>query len=215
MNHTIIAIISFSIILPVVIGIVRVKNINNAYYPFLWLIGLAFLNELISFFLIKKGLSNAINSNVYYLLEGLLITYQFKRWQLFRRSEKMYALITLVLLLWWIIENVYVQSITIFCSYYVMFHSFLIVLMSITMVNHLLAREKHELRKNAIFVICVGFIVYFTNAVLIEAFYLYKISASLLFQKVMMRIMAFINLLTNLLYVFAVLWMPRRQRFSF
>lgn len=215
MNQVLIAIISFSIMIPAVIGLIRFHEIGHAYYPFLLLVWLAFFNEVLSFLLIRKHHPNAVNSNIYYLLEGLLLVVQFKKWQLFTASSRAYPLLIGLFLLTWCVENFIVGSVALFPSYFIILHSYLLSLVSISMINKLLVQEKRNLLKNSIFILCVGFILYFTSAVLVEAFYLYGVSASKSFQTAIVRIMSFVNLFTNLLYTLAFLWMPKKQRFSF
>ena len=165
--------------------------------------------------MIKHGKSNAINNNLYYLLEGLLVVYQFKSWKLEPGSKYVYPGLVALLIIVWLAEILVFSSISVFASWFLIFYSYMITLLSITMTTNLLLKERKVLVKNSVFLICVGFIIYFTNAILVEAFYLYGVSASKVFQTAVVRIMTFINLFTNLLFTLAVLWIPTKQRFSF
>jgi hypothetical protein len=214
MNMDLVLALSFSVCLPGVIGFVRFKKINQTYYPFLLLIWLGMVNETVTYFLVKQGKSNAINNNLFYLLESILITYQFKQWGLFDKAKKVYATLLIALLASWTAEIMVFRKPGEFASYFIILHSFVIVFMSISMFNFLLVKEKRKLLKNSIFIICMGLVLFFTCAVLVEAFYLYGLTSSSQFQAAVIGILTFINLLTNLVYALAILWMPRRHGFS-
>lgn len=89
----------------------------------------------------------------------------------------------------------------------------LIVLMSINMINRMLVDGKKKLIQNPLFLILIGFIVFFTYKALIEIFWVYGLNASRDFRLEVYRIMAYINLAVNIIYAIAVLWMPRKREF--
>ena len=203
------------IILPGIIGVIRYKEIDKAYYPFLYLLWLGSANEILSFVLIKNGESNATTVNVFLLIESLLICYQFFSWQLFKGFEKLFIPLIFVLALFWVLETFVLRSFKVFASYFIILHSFTNVLLSVFMINVLIAKEKKKMLKNSVFLICLGLIIFFTYAVLVEAFYLYGVSSSIEFQRAVVSVMVIINLVTNFLYTLAVIWMPKKQKFSF
>src|ERR1044072_7179021 len=96
MNLLIGRIIAFSIAIPATLGLVRFKKSERSFLPFLWLMWLSIINELVSFIAIKTGHSNAVNYNVFTLVEGLLITWQFNKWKLFERLQVLYKGILIV-----------------------------------------------------------------------------------------------------------------------
>ena len=215
MNFYVVAVLSFSIFIAGLIGLVRIRRIDEVYYPFIFLLWLGIINELLAYFIVRQGKSNAINANLYYLLESLIIIYQFKRWNFYRAPPTIFYTLGIAVSFFWIGENFLFGRIQEFSSYFIIFHSFIIVLLSVRMINTLLARQSKKLLRNSIFVISTGFIIYFTYAALVEGFYLYGLSSGTLFRIYVSRILVFVNLFTNLLYALAVLWMPKKQRFSF
>ncbi len=64
---------SFSIYIAGILAIIRLKKINKVYYPFLICIWIGCINELLTFLLYKQHNTSAINSNIYILVESLLI----------------------------------------------------------------------------------------------------------------------------------------------
>ena len=216
MNKAIGDIFTLSIAIAAIIGWIRFKKINPAYYPFLFLIWIGLINELISIAIIYivKGNSTALNNNLYSLLESLIITWQFKKWKLFHQASKLFLGIIIVFILLWGIEVFFIADINHTGPYFRVTYSFIIILMSLSMINIILANERKNILKNPIFLICLAFSIYFTYSVIIWSFWLYGLSLSKEFLKNLTAILFYINLFSNLIYALAVLWMPTKHRFS-
>lgn len=210
MNWTIAHIATWSIVIAGVIGIFRIKEMDPAYYPFLILTFIGIGNETLSYLLVFNGMYTTVNNNVYVLIEGLLIGLFFDSVRLFRKQRTL--LITLFSLLFvWILE-VSLRGINTRFNYFRIFYSFIIVLLSINMINKLLLSEKRGLLRNSMFLFCIAFIIYFTLKVLQNAFWIYGLNKnSNSFLGAMLDIHTWVNLLTNLIYALAVLWIPRKQ----
>ena len=61
--------LSYTILIPVIAAMVRYKAVLKEYHPFLWIIWLGLFNESVSMLSIYTIRSNAVNSNIYVLLE--------------------------------------------------------------------------------------------------------------------------------------------------
>lgn len=214
MNYTLAAIFSFSIGIAGIIGVIRFNKINPIFYPFIFLIWLGLVNEIISFLLIRSGYSNAVNSNIYVLLESILIAWFFKYQGLFNEKYWNFAGVIILLVTLWVVQNFIISSIHRFTSYFNVVYSFIIVLMSIHLINRLIIREKRMIVRNPIFIICIGFILFYLCAVLIEIFWIYGLNSSKEFRFQVYQIMTIINLIVNLIYALAVLWIPRKQEYT-
>jgi hypothetical protein len=211
MNFNLIVILSFSIAVPAIAGWVRFSTIRPAFYPFIFLLTCGLVNETTSFVVTRNGGSNAINSNIYALVEGVLITVFFQANGLFRKNRTMVYSILLYLVLLWIIDKMIVADIRRFSGYFTLGASFVYVLMSISMINRMTLVEQQSLAGNSLFVIALCFIFFFTYALLLEIFWLYGLDASRQFRLRVYRIMAYINAGVNLVYTLAVVWIPRKQ----
>lgn len=214
MNYTLIVIFSFSIFIAVIISIVRFRFISRSFYPFVYCLWIGLINEGISYFITLSGHTNAVNNNIYILIESILIVWQFKRWGLFRRRRYLFGLIIFLFIGVWLIENFIVSHITLIGSYFRVTYSFIIVLLSIHLINELIVKERGNLLKNAIFLFCVTFVIYYTYKVFVEIFWLYGLNSSKNFRIRVYDILAYINLLSNLIYALAILWIPKRQKFT-
>jgi hypothetical protein len=213
MNHTLVLIFSFSIIVPAIIGIVRFNKINQIYFPFLLCIWIGMLNELINVLLINfLHVSNSVNTDIYCLIEALLYTWLFRNLNLFQHT-KQYILLMSFLCTAWLIDNFIISKITWFDSYFTIVYSLVIVLMSITIINRLIVQQINLLA-NSTFLICSALIIYFTLLALMEIFWLYGLNSRSTFRLNIYRIMAYINLTVNLIFAIAILWMHRKQEFT-
>jgi hypothetical protein len=204
---------SFSVAIAAIIGLVRLKKIDKAFIPFIMLMWLALLNEIVTPFISKQTGSNAVNTNVYCLLEAILITIFFKKLGLFQKTQKWFAIVLILFIGVWIIENFFISKITQFGSYFIIVYSFGVALMSISMVNRLILQEKKSLLYNSVFLICVGFIIFYTYAALVEIFWVYGFKPNSNFSAYVYRILTYINLFINLIYALALIWIPVKRNY--
>ena len=214
MLYSILSSLSFSIYIAGIIGVVRFKKINHQYYPFLYSIWLGCLNELISISLANKFSNSSISNNIYILVESILLIYFFKNLGLFNSRKIIFYGILASFICEWLIENFILGQISVFNAYFSIFSSFVIVLMSISTINELIIRNSSRVFANATFLLCLGFIVFFTYQVLVYAFWIYGAQSDTGFLLNIFTILIYINLLTNLIYALAVLWMPKKLEFT-
>lgn len=214
MKFTLIDLFSFSIFIASVIGWVRFRQIHPTYYPFLYCTWLALANELLGYFLINYGYSNAININIYVLAEALLYTWQFRKWDVMERYRNLVLILVPVLIVFWGVEAFLIAGIRHTITYFRIFYAFILVLFSIDTLNHQVLSERTAILKNPVFLICIGFMVYYTFTVIIGVFWIYGFGGSSSFRRHMVWILIYINLVVNLVFALAVLWMPKKLRFS-
>src|SRR5205823_3796512 len=200
MSYHVTLIFSFSILIASAIGWARFKKIDPAYYPFLYCLWIGFMNEIISYILITNHESNALNNNIYVLFEPLLLLWLFKNWGSFNRMPHLFTALLILLPLLWLIENFFIATITRFTFYYRILYCFIIVLLSIHTVNRLIMTERKNILKNSVFLLCIGFVIYYTFSVLVQTFWLYGLNVSREFTIKVIIILLAINLFANLIY---------------
>jgi hypothetical protein len=214
MYQTLLEISSYSVGIGALIGLVRFKQVSSTYFPFILLLWVGLLTEIITIFSIDLFKSNAVTSNIYVLVESLLILWFFKNLEPDRKNNLRFNILALLFLAAWITDNFFISRITRFSSYFRILYSFITVLMSIHMINRLILEERSGIIKNSIFLITIGFIVFFTYKTLIEIFWVYGLNASRDFRVEVYRIMIYINLAVNLIYALAVLWIPKKREYT-
>ena len=196
--------LNYSILIAAIIGIIRFKSIIRDYYPFIFIIWLGFFNETLSLVLIFTLGRNTINSNIFVLLEYLLIVYQFYKWNN-KKGLKKYVILALLGLAVWSADNLVLNSITHNNSLFRAFYSFLVVFFSIDQVNKLVIYERGPLFKNPMFIICITFLLYYGFKAFVESYNMFHLGLSKTLLRDLWIILYFVNGIANLLYAIAVL----------
>ncbi|MFL5740654.1 MAG: hypothetical protein ACJ75B_10585 [Flavisolibacter sp.] len=213
MKYYVVISFSLSILIAAIIALVRFKSISRVYYPFIYCLWIGSVNEILAVILEQRGMHTLMTNNIYVLLESLLLVWLFKNLSLFRYRPKLYYLLIGLFICGWIAENFVFDSITHNCIYFRIGYSFVVVFMSIHVLNGIITYNDKKLLVNATFMLCTAFIIFFTYKILVYAFLIYGSAASMSFIIHLFLIMVYVNLGTNLLYALAVLWMPRKVEY--
>ena len=211
----------FSILIAAIIALVRFNKISKCYWPIVFCIWVASLNEILSYLLVINGHYTSVNNNIYVLAEALLFFTFFKNMGIFKKIPWSFRIFMGSMVLLWLWENGVQGKITYVSSLFRITYSFFIVLMSITVINKLLILDMYRplemdsrgILRNPVFLICVGAIVFFTFKVLVEIFWLYGLDHSNAFRMKLYDILIYINLVKNGIYALAVLWMLPKQKY--
>jgi hypothetical protein len=215
MKPFLIFLISQTILLPIIAGLIRLRRIGKSYQPFYILLWIGFLTEVISFILIKHyHRSNSIPINLYTLVEWTLIAWQFHVWGFLKQKVWVFYALLMAVALFWAIENLVFGKITDFSPYFCSSYAFGIVLLSIRTINFMITHDRNLFR-NTKFLICIGFIIYFLYMIL----YYWASAVSMYGKSVasstsIFYLMAYINALTNIIYAIAFLLIPARVKFT-
>jgi hypothetical protein len=205
--------LKYSLGIAALIGIWRFRKISVVFLPFLLFLWLGFANEIVSEVTARVWRNTTLNNNIYVLLEACLILWQFQKWGLFQRQKAFVPVLLLSFVTFWCVEIFVNYHYLYVASYFRIFYSFVIVLMSIHMINFIIVSESRSLLKNPIFLICIGFIIFFTYKILIEIFWVYGLNGSRDFRNNVYMIHSLINFFSNIIYALAALWVPRKQIF--
>lgn len=203
--------LSYSILIPAIAAMVRYKVVLKEYHPFLWIIWLGLFNESLSMLSIYTIRSNAVNSNVYVLLEYALILLQFYKWNESKAGK--YIFLALLGVAIWLSDNFIINHISQNNSLFRVFYSFVVVFFSIDLLNRTLIFESGPVLKNAMFLIAITFLIYYGFKAFVESFNMVHLGLSKDLLKMLWKILYFVNVFANLLYTAAILWMPTKQKF--
>lgn len=207
--------LSLVILFPFISGLVRLKNIRNMYLPFIALIAVATVTELASFVTIKHYENNSPVINIYSLAEYGLIIYQFYCWRYYSRTKKWYPVFGVFCMLIWIIENLVIGHITYVGPVFRVSSAFVLVILSINEINYLLIHENRNLLKNARFLICTGFLIYFLYQILLEgSIYISQQEKNATADRII-ELSMYINALANIVYGIAAWLIPKKTLFNF
>lgn len=214
-SYTTAVILSLSILVAGIIGIVRFAKIDNKHKPFIYLIWIGCINEGLSIYLAFNGHHTIVNGVIYDLCESLFLLWFFKNLGVFKSRRYLFYFLGSLFVVIWIVETFLKNRFgTSFTYYFNVAYYFVVVLLSIRVINNLLFTEK-ELLKNSTFLICVGLIIFFTYGIISRMFWLYGLKNSTAFVMNVQSIYMLINVLSNLIYALAVMYMRKRQAFTF
>jgi hypothetical protein len=207
--------VSQTVLIPLLIGLIRFNRTVASFQPFLLLLALAFISEAIGFICIRVlNASNAVPSNLYGLAESLVILYQFYVWGFLKRKHVLFIVLVSGISTVWITENLIFNKIETFSPFFRVSYAFIIVLLSINEINFLIVRDNKNLLKNSRFLICLGFITFFIYQIIYEATCFVEPDSSVLLLKIVSMFNS-INAFVNLLYAIAVLYIPVKEEYYF
>jgi len=205
---------NYNVVIAAIIGLVRFKVILKSYRPFVYFNCVAILNELVSWYTAKTFRNNAVNSNIYVLIEFVLLLWLFKNWGEHQRKIKFYVFLFVAASIVWTIDSFIYHPITQFSSVYRIFYSFILIFLSIDQLNYIITTERKNVLKNARFIICSAFIIYYSYKAIWETFYMIELSFKESLYVNIMYILIFVNFFLNLVYALATLWIPTKQKFT-
>ena len=214
MNYVLNIITSYSIVLPAVVAIVRFSKIGSIFIPFVICIWVGLANELLSTGMIRWIGSNAINSNSYVLIEALLLLWLFFRWRTIAKSTGLFPVLLIVMIVVWTMDNVVLSEITRFNSWCRIFYATCILFLAIVELNKILFLPNVKVSQDAAFIICCGFVLYYTYKVVVEAFWIYGLNDTPAFRKDVYVMMDIINLIVNVLYTYAIIWIRKNKIYT-
>jgi hypothetical protein len=214
LSYTAVVVLSYSVFIAGIIGILRFSQIQKMYRPFIYLIWAGCLCELLSTYFAYAYHNNLAVGSIYSLCESLLLLWFFNRLGTFKHRNKILYTLVVVFIIIWLVDNVFSSRLNEKVTFYFdIFYAFIVVLLSIRALNELLFTEK-EFLKNPTFLISVGLIIFFTYIIIVKLFWLYWLRESVHFLMNVQSIMALINCFSNLIFALAVLWMRKRRPFT-
>ncbi|HEY6953969.1 MAG TPA: hypothetical protein VI385_01940 [Flavisolibacter sp.] len=213
-SYTVAVVLSFSIFIAGIIGIFRFADIREIYRPFIYLVWIGCVTEVLNTYFAYVYHNNLAISAIYSLCESLFLLWFFSRLGLFKKRSRLLYLIGGLFVTIWLVDTFLSSHLTQNLPFYFdIIYSFTIVILSITAINNLLFTERALLR-NPTFLICIGLLIYFTYIIIQRTFLLYGLNDSIDFRRSVQRILALVNCFSNLVYAVAVLYMHKRKAFT-
>jgi len=201
-----------AVVIPFLMGVLKYRKMDDSFRPFIFLLFAGVLTELSSVILIiLLHRSNAPAINLYSLAECIIILLLFHKWGLFRDRKMHFYLLLVVCIIFWVVEEIIFGGIYNFVPFFRIFYSFIIVLISINRVNYIiLVNAGRTLFRNAKFLLCIAFIIFYIYQILYEAAYFVSdhTGESYSVTNNIISLFGYINLLVNLLYIAAVYFIP-------
>jgi hypothetical protein len=218
MDDTLRFILSLSIGFAVIIGIVRFRRIDSAYYPFIYNIIIALLVEILNRILTVRGHPSAfmLLLNIFSYIDFFLFLWLFHNWGLFNRKKSTFIAIAVTFFIIWLLNNILVTGFVKHNLYFFILYSFALIFFSVNTFNKAVVHERSSIFRNPKFWICLGIIIFYSFFIVTVStgLSLFMHNVSVEFRRGLQAISVFSNLLVNLLYAVAVLWIPRKKNFT-
>lgn len=209
---TIHIIFNLSVLIPAVAILLKKRSDVYSVWPFFAYIYIGLANDLFGYWRVLRQQGNMVSANVYTLLAFILLVIQFSMWS--RKPILRFWVIISAGIVVWFVDNIALHSLKDNNSLFRMFYAISIVLLSMDLINRLIAFERNPLLTNPVFMICIGFILFFGCKAFLEAFNIVDAGFSSFFYKRLFFILSIINGLSNLLYAYAILCIPRKREFT-
>ncbi len=214
MKPTLYELYSFSIAIAAILAIVRYKRIYPGFRPFLFVCWAALATEIVCYLLVHQRNYTFIPYGIYSIIESVLITWFFRKLGVFDRRPYWFILLIIFYLLAWLTEIIFFKGMSRNMTWFRLEYSFVLILLSILLLSKELSVQRTFLLKSPVFLICIGFLLYYTCTVIAGVFELYGYGGSVTFRRQVQLILIYANLIVNLIYAVAVLCMPRHLRYS-
>ncbi|OQP66920.1 hypothetical protein A3860_00740 [Niastella vici] len=217
MDDTLRFIFSLSIGFAVIIGIVRFRRIDPSYYPFIFNCIAALAVEILNWRLTETGHPSAFIFvlNVFSYIDFFLFLWLFHNWGLFNRNKSTFLTIAGIGFLMWIVENVTTGFVK-HNYYFFILYAFALIFFSVNTFNKMVVHERNSIFRNPKFWICLGIIIFYSFFILVVTtgitLIVHKVSVQ--FRRDLQAIGVFSNLLVNLLYAVALVWVPRKKHYT-
>jgi hypothetical protein len=148
-----------------------------------------------------------INWHVFNLAECMLLLTQFYYWQRFNNKRVFFLALLSIALADWLTENFIISSIYTFHTVFLISYSFIIVLLSINTINHQVVNYNRSISRNALFIICVAFVIFFIYTIVVYTILATNKNHIKAFSNVF-EIQVYINALANFLYAVGIYHIP-------
>lgn len=212
--YTLFVVFSYTIVIAAIIGLIRFRKIIRTYRPFIYIVCVSFLSEVLSTVSSVYFNTNAVIVNIFIIIECYLWLWQFYCWDAFKRRPMHLLLLSFLLTFVWIVENIVMHKITEFSSAFRISYAFALVFLCVDQINLMIVNEKKSLLRSSKFLICLGITFFYSYKIMVEPFYLFHVDLSETFETYLYMIPVFINVFVNLIFGLAALWIPTRQRFT-
>ncbi len=207
LSFTIIAAMSLFIAVPAFMAWARFSSVPPAFYPFLVLLATGLLNELLSIVLIRIHGNNIAGYNIYALWLAACTLWQLYRW----RQAAAFGVVLVLLVLAWLAEWYFRFSVqNQYFSWFIILRSLSICIISIYVAGRRIQLVNHIIYRDAVFLICSAFIIYFAYALLTELYQVWYFSIKNSWHYYIAGIMSAINFFVNCIYLIAVICIPPR-----
>ena len=201
--------------IPIIIGFIKFKKIDNRYKPFIYLLAIYSLFEITSLTLVRFNQIAIVTilMNFFVLFDFLFLYMLISFWEGRELKWLQYIILAIGVAIW-ISDNFLINSILRTNSIFRIAYSFIICIKSIDLINKQFMSTIRNLRRNPFFIIGLTFLMFYSYKIIFETIYFINIFKNQNVSYNAFGILIIINLISYLLYSIAILCMEKKIKLS-
>lgn len=158
-----------TVLIPIVFYLFRFKDIKQLYFPLFIYLLVKEATEIVSYILIHfYHTSNAVPYNLMFLLDAVLLTWQYYNLGAFKTRRQLYNMLQVFWVILWASDMFLIGSILEFNIVYRVSSCFILVFIAASLISTIAVKARYNLYRNTAFIICVLFACWFTYNILFE-----------------------------------------------
>lgn len=207
---------SLSVVIPLTAGLIKYKKIPSIYKPFLYFIFTsAFIEFLAEYVLFLTEFKDVVLLyNLYFLVEAYILLLLFKRWDVFKKKPSLFIAFIALFIIIWIAEFLIRDNIKHINSVFVISYSFVIIVLSLIIINQCQNNYTKKLIHDPRFIICISFLIFYAYTIFTESFSINPLLTSKAFRWKLLHMLNIVYAIANLLYFFGILAMPKKLSYN-
>ncbi len=209
------SICSFTALLPLFVGIFRLKKVNQIYKSFINYVIISSLIEIIgsSLVIFRQNDSSRILSNIYVLFESLAFLILFNHWGILKKRNENF-IFSVIFLSTWIFDNFVLNPINLVNTLHIIIYSIITVFLSVSLFQKSYITSEKNSFKDPLTIISSTLIINYSYRSIFESLYLFKLDLSNNFYLSAFVILIILNVLSNCTYTYAIRCMSLRRKLS-
>ena len=215
MTYLLIDILSYSVLPAAIVGIYRYRTMTKEYRLFVWYLFAAFVNEVCSTVCNYCIHSNALNSNIFILIEWLVLLGFFRA--IGSLQQRILYLTTMCIgVVVWLVEHLVYVNLTTFTHVFRIAYACIFVFIAMFTLGKLAVQQHKSILNNASFIICCGLAIIYAYEAIVEVLYAmpFNTTASQAFELNVFLVPAIINVLCNIIFLIGCICIPTKQKFT-
>lgn len=193
-------------------GIAYYKRLQKRYLPFALICWTGLVNESTSYYLIMNQGNNLANSNIYTLIEFLLFLWLFYR--INNRKAFIYCFAALAGCTVWAADNIFMHAVDEDNNLFRILSFAIILLLSMDKISGVISGEHRQPYKKTDLLLCISFFAYYAYQGFVTTFNMFPMGVSTEFYTQLWLLLSITNLITNIVYTVAILWIPKQQPYT-
>ena len=160
--------------------------------------------------------TNASSTNLFALLDFYTVGWLYYNLSGRKQSRTQFLVLFILMSLFWIIDNLFINSIGRFNSAFYIASDVTLMYLVINQINICVVSEKAALSSEPVFLISISFLIYYSFSLVFEVFYLYELYLAFSdgFGKLLEEVKMIAFIAANLLVLRALLRIKRRERLT-